>query len=141
MRWQLWLIALLLWGCGGGLSTAATQYLKEASAYQADLQTYQTELRQIPRLPPAERKPAADRLAARIKERHAQLEKMQVPNSVSRVHQETLELYKTLEQFVDYASSGSGDPRDPKLKKISDDWARHLEALQVELNRLEPRHP
>lgn len=128
---------LLLCGCGGGLGAAAADYLKQAAPYQAELQVFQAQLRQIPQLPVKERKPAALALASRVEENKARLQALQPPSSVQRVHTETLELYNIMGTFVQTAAVGSGTSKDPKLKQLSADWAVHLEALQLELQRLE----
>jgi hypothetical protein len=138
LRWYVVLV-LLLCGCGGGLGAAAADYLKKASPYQADLQVFQAQLRQIPTLPSKERKPAALALSARVRENKTKLQALEAPASVQRLHSETLELYNILEAFIDAAATGSGTAGDPKLKKLSSDWAVHLEALQAELQRLEAR--
>jgi len=129
------LLVLCLAGCGG-LGAGGTRYLKQSAVFQQQLTTYQQQLREIPGLPPAERKARADALLARIRESHTALRGLKPTSQVANVHRELDTLYGLLEQFVETAASGSGDPSDPKLKQLSSDWAAHLRALEQELNKL-----
>ena len=130
-------ILLVMWlaGCGG-LGAGGARYLKQSAVFQQQLTTYQQQLKEIPGLPPAQRKPRADDLLVRIRESHNALRELKPTSRVARVHQELDTLYGLLEQFVETAASGSGDPSDPKLKQLSSDWSTHLRALEQELNKL-----
>ena len=129
------LLALCLAGCGG-IGAGATRYLKQSAPFQQQLTNYQQQLKEIPGLPADQRKPRADALLARIRQSHAALRELKPTSKVKLVHQELDRLYELLEQFVETAATGTGDPSNPKLKRLSSDWATHLKALEQELNRL-----
>lgn len=139
-RWVIGWLTCSLWltGCGGGLSQAASDYLKAASPYQQRLQQFQVDLKAVPQLPPTQRGPRAKAILAEVQSQRKAFLALQPPESVARVHSETGELYRIMEEFVQVNTGLKADNgNDTRLRKLGGEWSMHLQALQDELTRLE----
>jgi Zn-dependent oligopeptidase len=127
---------MCLLGCGG-LSTQGAKYLKQSEPFQRHLTEYQLRLKQSARLPYTQRAESVRQLLQQVRAQHEQLRQLKPPPSVAAVHRELETLYSTMEEFLQACLNGSGDLSDPKVKKLAEQWAQHLDRLQVELQRLE----
>ena len=139
MRWLPWFLAMWLLGCGG-LSSQASRYLKQSEPFQQHLTQYQQQLKEVAKIPPAQRAQRTRELLSQVQSDHQQLQQLKPPASVVPVHRELEQLYATMEQFLQACLAGSGDTSDPQVRKLAGEWAKHLDQLQVELQNLEPKH-
>jgi len=134
MKVLILMIALILVGCGGGLDNKGIHYLKQSQPFQQNLTLYQQKLKDIGGLAPDKRAGAANELLAQVQEEHKKLGLLEPTPKVMPVHQELDALYTTMEAFI----RSSGDPSDPRVAKLSKEWADHLNKLNQELQHLAP---
>ena len=134
MKALLLMGALLLVGCGGGLDSKGVHYLKQSQPFQQSLTVYQKALKEIGGLAPDKRAAAANDLLAQVQAEHKKLGQLEPTPKVMPVHQELEALYTTIEGFI----KSSGDPADPRVAKLTKEWADHLDKLNQELQHLTP---
>ena len=133
MKVLLLMGALLLVGCGG-LDNKGIHYLKQSQPFQQNLTAFQQKLKEVGALPPDKRSAASKELLAEVEAEHKKLGQLETTPKVMPVHRELEALYSTMEAFV----KSSGDPADPRVAKLSKEWADHLDKLNQELQHLAP---
>ena len=134
MKVLILMAALLVVGCGGGLDNNGIHYLKQSQSFQQNLTSYQQKLKDIGGLPPDKRAAAANELLAQVQAEHVKLGQLEPTPKVMPVHQELEALYTTMEAFI----KSSGDRNDPRVSKLTKEWADHLDKLNQELQHLAP---
>lgn len=140
MRLLIVLLSLLvLTGCASGPRSELVRYLKHSNPFQADLGSLLDEMKTIPSLPVLDRHAATLKLADKVKARHEELNKLTVPEPAAKFHTMLQSMYDTLEQICRKTAESTGDPNDPELKKLSEQWKSQHEAIQQEATKLGAR--
>lgn len=129
-------LSLLLAGCSHAPPPGLIQYLRQVTPYQQALGDLLGEMKRIPTRALAERSGAAQALLGKLQQSSAKLKAMSVPPQAALMQSNLLALYATLENYTTIASSGLGDPREPRLQKLSADWTREIKVADQELDKL-----
>ena len=132
----LLLAAFLTGGCSKPPPRGLLQYLHQVAPYEKSLGQRMQEMRTIPTLPAQERGAFADHLLADVRAEHARLEALPSPPAGAKLRVNLLALYRTLEGYLARAASGTGDPQDPELQRLSAEWKQELAVTQSELESL-----